>query len=140
VTAQIHELLHLDGQWTSMAFVPPLPNHPRIAETSEAQRRAAPSILFSTACWRNYRGSWEVAGKRLSLIAIEGRYELKGAEPLFADWFSGVLLVPRGEVIKYVHMGFASVFEEELHIEVARGLETGRRLVDNRGRKDEPPK
>lgn len=139
MTAQIHELLRLDGDWTSMACDPGLPaSHPRIAEASEAKRRAAPSILFSTACWRNYRGSWEIAGKRFSLLALEGRYELIGGEPLFAEWFSGELVVPRGEVIRYVHMGFASVFEEEVRIVVAQGIESSRRLIDNRGRKGDP--
>ena len=33
------------------------------------------------------------------------------------------------------HMGFASVFEEEGHITVEGGLVTGRRVIDNRGRK-----
>src|SRR5262245_15493283 len=117
VTAQIHELLLLNGEWTSMAFVPPLPEgHPRIAVASEEKQRAAPGILFSTACWRQYRGSWEIKDGRLSLIAVEGRFELLGEGPLFADWFSGVLRVPKGKVIAYVHMGFGSVFEEEVHI------------------------
>jgi hypothetical protein len=45
-----------------------------------------------------------------------------------------VLIVPRGKMLEYVHMGYASVFEEELHITVERGAVTGRRVVDNRGR------
>jgi hypothetical protein len=135
VTAQIHELLLLDGEWTSMAFVPPLPEgHPRIGVASDEKQRAAPSILFSTACWRQYRGTWEIKGGRFSLIAIEGRLELKGERPLHADWFSGMLRVPRGEMIAYVHMGFGSVFEEELHIVVERGLVQSTRTIDNRGR------
>ena len=135
MTAQIHELLLLNGEWTSMAFVPPLPErHPRIVSASEEKRRAASRILFSTACWRQYRGSWEIKDGRLSLIAIEGRLELKGDGPLFADWFSGVLRVPRGEMIAYVHMGFGSVFEEELHIAVESGLVKTTRVIDNRGK------
>jgi hypothetical protein len=137
MTAQIHELLLLDGEWTSMAFVPPLPaDHPRIGVASEEKRRAAPSIITSsTACWRRYRGTWEVRDGRFSLLAIEGHFELTGDGPLPADWFSGVLRVPRGEVLTYIHMGFASVFEEEEHITVEGGRVTGRRVIDNRGRK-----
>src|SRR5262245_55875676 len=139
MTAQIHELLLLDGEWTSMAFVPPLPEgHPRIAVASEEKQRAAPRVLFSTACWRQYRGSWEIKDKRLSLIALEGRFELKGEGTLLADWFSGVLRIPRGKVIAYVHMGFGSVFEEELHIVVENGLVTSSRTIDNRGKPHDP--
>jgi hypothetical protein len=135
VTAQIYELLLLNGEWTSMAFVPPLPEgHPRIGVASDEKQRAAPSTLFSTACWRQYRGTWEIKDGRFSLIAIEGRFELKGEGPLHADWFSGVLRVPRGKVIAYVHMGFGSVFEEELHILVERGQVRSSRTIDNRGR------
>lgn len=136
MTAQIHELLVLNGEWTSMAFVPPLPEgHPRIGLASEEKRRAASPMISSTACWRGYRGTWEIKDGRLSLIAIEGRYELKGEEPLFADWFTGVLRIPRGEMIAYVHMGFGSVFEEELHIVVERGLVKTTRILDNRNRR-----
>jgi hypothetical protein len=135
VTAQIHELLVLNGEWTSMAFAPPLPeNHPRIGVASEARQSAAPRILFSTACWRGYRGTWEIRDGRLSLIALEGRLELAGEGPLFADWFSGVLRIPLGKVIAYVHMGFGSVFEEELHIVVERGMVQAVRRIDNRHR------
>jgi hypothetical protein len=135
MTAQVHELLLLNGEWTSMAFVPPLPeNHPRLAAAPEDKRRQASPILFSTACWRQYRATWEIRDNRLWLIAIEGRLELKGEGPLFADWFSGVLRVPRGEMIAYVHMGFGSVFEEELHITVEGGQVKATRVIDNRNK------
>jgi hypothetical protein len=135
MTAQIHELLLLDGEWTSMASEPPLPRgHPRVVVASDEKQKAASRIIFSTACWRRYRGTWEIRDGRLALIAIEGLYELNGEGPLPADWFSGELNVPRGEMLEYVHMGYASVFEEELHITVERGVVTGRQVVDNRGR------
>jgi hypothetical protein len=135
MTAQIHELLVLDGEWTSMTTEPPLPQrHPRVAVAPEELQKAASRIVFSTACWRRYRGTWEIRDGRLSLIALEGRYELKGDGPLPADWFSGLLNVPRGKMLEYVHMGYLSVFEEELHITVERGVVTDRRVIDNRGR------
>ena len=135
MTAQIHELLLLDGEWTSMASEPPLPRgHPRVTVASDEKQKAASRIIFSTACWRRYRGTWEIRDDRLSLIALEGRYELKGEDPLAADWFSGMLNIPRGQMLEYVHMGYLTVFEEELHISVERGVVTGRQVIDNRGR------
>jgi hypothetical protein len=91
-------------------------------------------ILGSTACWRGYVGTWEVRDGQLFQTSIEGRFKLLGKEPLLADWFTGILRVPRGERLAYVHMGFGSVYEEELHIHIGRGRVTGARVYDNRGK------
>lgn len=53
---------------------------------------------------------------------------------MLADWFSGVIRIPRGEMLHYVHMGFGSVFEQELHIKIERGVVVNSRVIDNRGR------
>jgi len=155
MTAQIHENLILDGKEISMAFCPPLPSrHPRVVKlTSEEttklrmrtakERRAAGQehsfskldlILGSTACWRRYQGTWEIRDGQFFLISIEGQFKLVGEEPLLADWFTGVLRVPRGDLLAYVHMGFGSVYEEELHIYVERGRVRGTRVYDNRNK------
>jgi len=138
MTAQIHESLIYDGDNTSMAFCPPLPeNNPRVIELSyeEIQDGDAGGIIFSTACWREYVGTWEIKDGRFYLVGLEGRYRLNGDEPLFADWFTGVLRIPRGEMIVYVHMGYGSVFEEEVHVKIEQGVVTQTRVVDNRGKK-----
>src|SRR5215813_12434892 len=62
------------------------------------------------------------------------RLKLVGTKPLLADWFTGILRVPRCEMLAYVHMGFGSVYEQELHIHVERGRVTGTRVYDNRGK------
>lgn len=138
MTAQIHEILILDGDETSMAFCPPLPDgHPGVVEVdpdSSSARDESESILFSTACWRGYQGTWEIADDKLYLTRLRGRFRLRGDEPLLARWFSGVLRVPRGELLQYVHMGFGSVYEEEVHIRIEEGEVTETRVLDNRGR------
>jgi hypothetical protein len=134
MTAQVHELLILDGAWTSMACAPPLPSeHPRVVAASEEHQCKASPIVSSTACWRQYIATWEIKDGRFYLVSIEGKFALVGVEPLLADWFTGEVRVPMGEVIKYVHMGFASVFAEELYIAIADGVVVSRRYVDNRG-------
>ena len=150
MTAQLYENLILDGKPVGMAFCPALPlGEPRLVELTqkeicalrmrtskqlESKRTMLEFILGSTACWRRYRGTWEVRDGQLFLNSIEGRFKLLGTEPLFADWFTGVLRVPRGKQLAYVHMGFGSVYAEELHIHVERGRVTGTRVYDNRGK------
>lgn len=136
MTAQIHERLIYDGRETSMAFCPPLPEgHPRIVspKPDEKSQDEGDSILHSTACWRGYLGTWEIRDGRFYLTARRGAYRLAGEEPLLADWFTGTLRIPQGELLQYVHMGFGSVYEEEIHVRIERGLVTATRVLDNRG-------
>jgi len=140
MTAQIHERLILDERETSMAFCPPLPDqHPRIIEIDPDKTDLEDSdfILFSTACWRNYQGTWEIKDGKFYLVDLRGRFRLQGKEPLLADWFSGVLRIPRGEMLQYVHMGFGSVFEEEVHIKIEGGNVVASRVIDNRAKKQD---
>jgi hypothetical protein len=132
MTAQLHERLIFENEETGMAFCPPLPlNHPRIVAVA---LDAAPRWIFSTACWRHYLGTWKIENDKFYLVALDGRYRLEGEEPLLADWFTGVLRVPQGEVLQYIHMGFASVYERELHINVERGVIVSTQVIDNRDR------
>ncbi len=156
MTAQIGEILILEGERMHMTFCPPLPWHnarlrkltpeevARRIEVEEAQPDATGArpkltrlglITGSTACWRRYQGTWELRDGKLYLVLVAGRVELAGDEPLLADWFTGVLRIPRGDRLTYVHMGFGSVYEEEIHIRIERGQVTGRRVWDNRGRR-----
>jgi hypothetical protein len=138
MTAQAHENLIYEGEETSMASCPPLPpSHPRVVALAPSElqsRKDLPSIVGSTACWRGYIGSWEIRGGRLYLTHIQGRYEMLGDEPILADWFSGVLCIPRGELLRYVHMGFESVYEQDLFVRVEGGGVVESWTVDNRGR------
>lgn len=123
MTAQVHEKLQYNGEESSMAFCPPLPeNHPRIIQLEDDEIERTDSIIFSTACWRQYIGEWEIKDGKFYLVNILGRYKMVGNTPIFADWFSGVIVIPRGKMLRYVHMGFASVFEEEIHVEIKQGI------------------
>lgn len=94
--------------------------HPRIAQEFH-NGGARRNVTRSTACWRRYVGTWEIRDDTFFLRSVIGNYLLSGDEPLRADWYSGTLRVPRGERIQYVHMGFGSVYAEELYIEIRRG-------------------
>jgi hypothetical protein len=128
MTAQVGEKIIVDGQETWMAFCPPLPiGHPRLVAVGGDRPT-------STACWRGYVGTWELRQDRFYLVGVEGDFKLNGDEPIFADWFTGVLRIPKGKILMYVHMGFGSVYEEELHIRITRGVAVRKRLIDNRGK------
>lgn len=133
MTAQFHETLILDGKKTSMAFCPPLPKDQRVVELKEDEMDQD-SIVFSTACWRQYLGTWEIKDNKFYLVDITGRYRLAEPPPLFADWFTGVLRIPQGKRLHYVHMGFGSVFESELHIKIDQGVVTKTVTIDNRNK------
>ncbi len=137
MTAQFHEHLILNGEATTMAFCPPLPEcHPRIIDRDAAGLPGTErdSSCYSTACWRQYIGTWEIKDDKFYLTNLIGRLRLSGDEPLVADWFSGVLRIPRGKCLQYVHMGFGSVYEEEVHIKIEKGVVVSSKIIDNRGK------
>jgi hypothetical protein len=53
---------------------------------------------------------------------------------VFASWFTGELRIPEGNLLRYVHMGFGSVHEQERFIRVEAGIIISERVIDNRGR------
>jgi hypothetical protein len=85
-----------------------------------------------TALWRGYVGTWEIVNGRLYLIDLSGEFvdgslvNLEAIFPgyperVFAHWYSGVLRIPQGELIKYVHMGFGSTYESDLFLSINKG-------------------
>ena len=41
---------------------------------------------------------------------------------MVADWFSGLLVLPKGEMVDYVHMGYASTFECYYLLQIDHGI------------------
>jgi ABC-type ATPase with predicted acetyltransferase domain len=46
---------------------------------------------------------------------------LGGEEKMKVDWFNGLLVLPQGNLVNYVHMGYESLFEYYKLIEVENG-------------------
>jgi len=102
-----------------------------------------PKVTFAailTSCWRGYIGTWQIVDNHLYLVKLDGEYEdgsLATLEdvfpghtgPVLASWYSGTLRVPRGDLLHYVHMGWASTWEMDLLIEVDKGEVLSRRVV-----------
>ena len=137
MTSQIHEELIYEGEHTSMVCCPDLPqHHSRCVELSGNDAKANDPhgwYLSSTACYRGYYGTWEVNERRFYLLNLEGRFRLVGKDPLFADWFSGVLRVPRGELLQDIRSRSNSQYEQELLVHIDHGIVTQTSLIDNRG-------
>jgi hypothetical protein len=74
----------------------------------------------------------EVDPKIAGEITIEQLMKTDAGTPLPADWYSGLLRVPTGATIEYVHGGFLSMTEFDLIIEIDRGEVRRRWTIDNR--------
>lgn len=136
MTEQIHELLIIDGKKESMAFCPHFPeDDPRISAVDLYQKSADGCSVFgligSSACWRDYQGTWEIRDGFFYLNSIAGRWKITDDKPLLASWFSGVLKVPRGKLLDYAHMGFDSLYEQELHIHIKEGQVIHCQTIEN---------
>lgn len=94
--------------------------HPRIFDLHQKPFRLS-AIALSSACQRGYQAEWEIRDQKLYLNEIAGRYMVAG-EPIFADWFSGVIFVPQGKVIRESdHLG-RCVYERELKFKFRKGV------------------
>ena len=99
-------------------------------------------IFKSTAWWRGYVCKWEIRDKKLYLIYllgfIEGNkqvdlsYVFPGKKEVFADWYTGELQIPIGELLKYVHLGYESKYEKDLFLKFKDGVLISEREIDNR--------
>ena len=103
----------------------------------------------STALWRGYEGTWELRGteeteQKLYLVGLSaldketnrklGLKDLFPEYPLgvFAHWFSGQIRLPQGAQLKYIHMGYASIYEYDLFMEFSRGVVTKQYAIHNK--------
>jgi hypothetical protein len=129
-----------------------------LEEFYRAEGRSRPEFMvkpftMSSGNWRGYVATWKLNDGKLHLTKIDSwlcagatkdtckSVKLEDLFPkkvsggaVFADWFTGTLRVPKGEQLKYVHMGYASVYERENLFEIVNGKLTGSKVVDNGGK------
>lgn len=98
------------------------------------------SGMTSSALWRGYVATFEIADNALMLKDIEIMVSKKTEDGSFdydwksviadvvpsgtklkIDWMTGILVIPHGEIVDYVHMGYGSTFENYILIEVSNG-------------------
>ena len=135
MTAQVPESLAYDGEKLPLRTTPLAPYLGANAKDEIFQ-------ATNTANWRGYVGEWEIADDRLFLVDLKGRLKDGSAATLstifpnsdgrvLATWYSGTLRVPQGELIEYVHLGFASRYERDVLIEVREGVIVGKSVQEN---------
>jgi hypothetical protein len=82
---------------------------------------------------RGYRATWQLdKDDRLMLIDFRGytlteaakgvQYLFPGESRVFANWFTGVLVINVGQVIEYKHRGYESIFENVISIDFLHGV------------------
>jgi hypothetical protein len=82
--------------------------------------------------WRGYTAKWAIDNKKLFLIEWQGyildfqkvniNYLFPGEDFVFANWFSGQIKVPLGDLICYPDGGYESVFEGEMFLIFENGV------------------
>ena len=97
--------------------------------------------MVSTALWRGYVGHFEIIDSELYLIdmtrpigfykdeegnskqrwiSIYKRY-FPRQDKVKIDWFTGILILPYGDLVEYVHQGYASLYSHYLLLEIENG-------------------
>jgi hypothetical protein len=139
MTAQVSETLIYHGK-KIMMFSNPLDPYLRATGTH--------FVSPHTANWRGYEGTWEIRGSEatgegLYLVSLEahrtydeivGLTEIFPGYPngVFAHWYSGEIRLPQGNLLEYIHGGYASQYEYDLFLEIKKGLVVSKRAVHNK--------
>jgi len=145
VTCQAPERIEYEGE-ELMLYTEPLqailPPTPKFGMNIGDSNDPYPFEVSSTALWRGYIGRWKIQDGRLCLVELQGRL-VKGGDAsissifpghhgyVFADWFSGELMCPRGKVIGHVDGMYLNVFEEDLILKVKSGIIIGKTIRKN---------
>jgi len=109
----------------------------------------------NTALWRGYVATFAFKANLLMLEDIEVQISVERGEEeypykwksvlgevvpegeiLKVDWFTGILVLPYGERVQYVHMGYGSTYSDYILLEVMNGRLTGQRTLDHDQYKD----
>ena len=136
MTAQVCESIIYKGKKLEMA-----------TEPLKVILDSRPELKFYaewTSCWRGYRGTWEITNERLYLIDLERDTSIiedrqcidevfpNQNPPIFAEWFTGEIRLPTGEELLYVHMGYNSIYEKDILLQIENGNITSENEIDNR--------
>lgn len=100
--------------------------------------------VTSSCCWRGYHGSWAVLEDRLHLVGVNGLLKSGGqltlnslfpdqGDQILADWFSGSVRLPMGDVIAFLNGDFGGSDDKEMHLTFEKGVLTSCTLRSTQG-------
>ena len=124
MTSQAGDILSYNGEKTTIATEPLKPY---------LENRSDISFIFkSTALVRGYIGTWKIKNKKLYLVSLLGfiennenvdlNYLFPNKKEVFADWFSGQIRIPEGNLLRKIRIGYASVFERDKILKFNKGI------------------
>ena len=105
-----------------------------------------------SACWRGYIGKWIVENNKLYIVSLDANcsdddsdeiwwldniytvdlnYLFPNQNKVFAEWFSGEIRMPYGDLLKTSFIGYDAIYEKELILEFENGHLIKQREIDN---------
>ncbi|MBX7226349.1 MAG: hypothetical protein K1X55_09985 [Chitinophagales bacterium] len=86
-----------------------------------------------TALWRGYVATWQIKSDSIFLVRLQTDFcsnnpidlDVKtefGTSIVFANWVDNTIVQTKGSLIQYVHMGYMSIFEQEIYYKFDKGI------------------
>ena len=69
--------------------------------------------------------------KTTRYVKLELIIYFPGKHEIFADWFSGEIRIPTGKLLKYIHLGYQSIFEKDIFLNFKDGILLSETIKDN---------
>ncbi|XHS79822.1 hypothetical protein ACFJGW_07530 [Burkholderiaceae bacterium UC74_6] len=137
-TAQIPDEILIDGERSPLFSEP----FSMFLQVTDSTKKLEPFLneYPCSASWRGHAAFWEVRADQLVLVKLvanpcdERPKEIPLATffpgnegPVTATWYTGELVLPRGKLVQYRHLGYASRYERYVILSVQNGLVFARR-------------
>lgn len=117
MNAQLGEVFRMDNAHYMIAETPLSPLFSQI--------KTPPHFIAPSAqCQRGYFGKWELIGDALYMTGFRGFFEdheevdlnflFPQQEYVFAEWFSGIITIPFGQILHFKNTEYAAIYEEDI--------------------------
>lgn len=105
-----------------------------LSQYLEKHKRTITFFSLTTSLYRGYYASWLIEQNKLYLTDFWGENQLMrkeycltdlfpDQEKVFANWFTGDLIIPMGKEVEYFHGGLGGwTYEYEATIQIENGL------------------
>ena len=99
-------------------------------------------LSSTSACWRGYRGTWEVSDNKLFLVELRNcifnkQIDLKDMfkqkqDKVFANWFTDSIYIPHGKIIKNGLFGIDDRYEKDIVLKFEKGVLISEEIIENK--------